>query len=142
MIDLTNLITKEDKFEQAKETKLSGINAAFSADYQALTDGYPEGERLTWPTQQAEALAWGDDPSAPTPYLDGLAAARGITPEDMRQKTLHQTLLFMQASQHLVGKRQRLRDLVHEAQTHEDLEAIHWDGPPAAYIGLLLPKGT
>ncbi len=125
-IDLSKLVTAADKFETAKQVKLSEINAAFTAASAALTEGYPEAERMTWPTQQAEALAWAADPEAPTPYLDGLAAARGITPEEMRQKTLDQTQLFMQASQQLVGTRQRLRDLVYEAQTPEDLDAISW----------------
>ncbi len=78
---------------------------------------------MTWPVQQQEALAWAVNNETPTPYLDGLADARGITPEDMRQKTLDQTQLFMMASQGLVGKRQRLRDLVYEAQTPDDLDA-------------------
>lgn len=129
MIDLTKLITAADKFEQAKEDKLAQINGDFTQSASALTEGYPEAERLTWPVQQAEALAWGADAEAPTPYLDGLADTRGIDPEDMRQKTLTQTQLFMAASQALVGKRQRLRDLVYEAETLEELDAIQWDEP-------------
>jgi len=86
---------------------------------------------MTWATQQAEVLAWADDESSPTPYLDGLAAARGITPEEMRAKTLAQTQLFMAASQQLVGKRQRLRDRVYEAETPQDLKAIQWEEPAA-----------
>jgi len=131
MIDLSKLITAEMKFEQAKEAKLAQINSDFTAAAAALTLGYPEAERMTWATQQAEVMAWEADENAPTPYLDGLAAARGITPEEMRQKTLEQTQLFMQASQVLVGKRQRLRDLVYEAQSPEDLDAIQWEEPAA-----------
>lgn len=131
MIDLSKLITASDKFEAAKAAKLSAINTDFGKAAKALTDGYPEAERLTWPVQQQEAMAWELDSSALTPYLDGLSVARGITPEQMRQKTLEQTQLFMSASQQLVGKRQRLRDLVHEAQSPGDLDAIQWDEPAA-----------
>lgn len=114
---------------ELKARKLAEINAAFEAAAHALTGGYPEAEQLTWPVQRAEALAWQSDPSSPTPYLDGLAAARGIEPEEMRQKTLTQTLLFMAASQQLVGKRQRLRDA---------LDAIEDDAvDAAAQIGAL-----
>lgn len=126
MIDYSQMITAEDKFLLAKEAKLQKINAAFTTASAALTEGYPEAERMTWPTQQAEALAWATDSEAPTPYLDGLAAARGITPEEMRQKTLDQTRLFMQASQHLVGTRQRLRDMVFAARSLEELDVINW----------------
>lgn len=131
MIDYSKIITAEMKFGLARDAKLAEINTAFTQAAAALTDGYPESERLTWPVQQQEALAWEADPDAPTPYLDGLAAARGITPEEMREKTLQQTQLFMLASQQLVGKRQRLRDLVYEAETPEDLDQIQWDEPAA-----------
>ena len=113
-------------FEQMQEAKVASINAAFSMAAAALTDGYPPAEQLTWPVQQAEAQAWGADPNAPTPYLDGLASARGISPEDMRALTLAQVQLFMAASQQLVGTRQRLRDLVWAATTPAELDAIEW----------------
>ncbi|MGB6105632.1 MAG: hypothetical protein WBF88_17455 [Pusillimonas sp.] len=131
VIDLSKLITAEMKFEQAKEAKLAQINSDFTQAASALTEGYPEAERMTWATQQAEAMAWAADANAPTPYLDGLALARGIDAEEMREKTLAQTQLFMQASQSLVGKRQRLRNLVYEAATQQELDAIQW-GEPAA----------
>lgn len=130
-MDYSKIITAADKFEQAREAKLGQINSAFTQAASALTDGYPEAERMTWATQQQEALAWAADSAAPTPYLDGLAAARGITPAEMRQKTLDQTQLFMQASQQLVGTRQRLRDLVYEVQTQAELDAIAWPTLPA-----------
>ena len=98
----------------------------------ALTAGYPEAERLTWPVQQREALAREADEQAPTPYLDGWVAARGITPTEMRGQTLTQVQTFMAAPQHLVGKRQRLRDAVHAVPADapdalEQIAAISWD---------------
>lgn len=116
-------------FADKQAVKIIEINTAFERAASALTAGYPEAERLTWPVQQQEALAWEADPDAPTPYLDGLALARGIPAEEMRQKTLDQTKLFTAASQQLVGKRQRLRDLVYEATTQAELDAIQWDEP-------------
>lgn len=122
---------EQQTFEELQRAKLAQLNNAFSLNALLLTDGYPEAERLTWPTQQAEAMAWGADGAAPTPYLDGLALARGIGAEEMRQKTLAQTQLFMVASQQLVGKRQGLRDLVYEAESAQALDAIQWDEPAA-----------
>lgn len=112
--------------EEAQAAQLAQINRDFEAAAQALTAGYPEAERLTWPVQQSEALAWAADPNAPTPYLDGLAAARGITPAEMRQLTLDQVNAFMMASQQLVGTRQRLRDEISTAETVEDVRAVVW----------------
>jgi len=111
---------------ELRAAKLAEINDAFEAAAAVLTVGYPPAERLTWPTQQAEALAWGGNTAAPTPYLDGVAAARGITPEEMRAKTLASVQQFMAASQYLVGVRQALRDAIDAATTAEDLGEIQW----------------
>jgi len=116
----------EPTLEEAQAAQLVLINASFEAAAQALTAGYPEAERLTWPIQQSEALAWAADNAAPTPYLDGLAAARGITPEDMRALTLAQVQAFQQASQQLVGTRQRLRDEINAAATVAAVRAVVW----------------
>lgn len=116
----------EPTLEEAQAAQLSQINRDFEAAAQALTAGYPEAERLTWPIQQAEALAWAADNNAATPYLDGLATARGITPAEMRQLTLDQVQAFMAASQQLVGTRQRLRDEINAAETVQDVQSIVW----------------
>lgn len=116
----------EPTLEEAQAAQLLVINASFETAAQALTAGYPEAERLTWPIQQSEALAWAADNAAATPYLDGLAAARGITPEDMRALTLAQVQAFQAASQQLVGTRQRLRDEINAAATVAAVRAVVW----------------
>ena len=116
----------EPSLADAQAQQIAVINAAFEVAAHALTAGYPATERLTWPVQQAEAQAWAANAAAPTPYLDGLAAARGITPEEMRQLTLDQVNLFLAASQHLVGTRQRLRDEINDAETVEAVRAVVW----------------
>lgn len=96
----------------------------------ALTAGYPDFEQKTWPTQEREALAWEVNPATPTPFLDGIAAVRGITPEDMRAKTLGAVKAFRQASQYLVGTRQALRDAIEAATTAEAVLAVTWPNDP------------
>ena len=113
-------------FEDLQAEAVERLNAEFQSAASAVTNGYPQIERLTWPTQQAEVQAWFLDNNAATPYLDGLAAERGIDRQDMLTKTWEQTQLFMAASQMLVGKLQRLRDEVYEAKSISDLNAITW----------------
>lgn len=113
--------------EEQRMRKLYEIDNAFSAAAESMLSGYPHAERLTWPTQQQEALAWAANNSAPTPYLDGLAAARGITAEDMRARTLDAVQTWMAASQLLVGRRQALRDAAQLAADEETLAAITWE---------------
>jgi hypothetical protein len=91
-----------------------------------LVSGYPHGEQMTWDVQRVEAMAWAADPATPTPYLDGLAKARGITAEDMRARTLAQTQAFLAASQQLVGKRQKLADRIAAAKTPAEVAKIVW----------------
>lgn len=119
---------KPDALEILRVRKLREIDEAFSAAAEALLQGYPAAERLTWPTQQAEALAWSANSRAPTPYLDGLAAARGLKPEDMRARALQAVQTWMAASQLLVGRRQASRDAVHAAQNKDGLAAVVWMG--------------
>jgi len=111
---------------QARAEKLRQINQAFRDAASELTAGYPAEETLTWGIQQSEALAWQANSSAPTPYLDGLAAERGIDVLDMRQRTLNKVLQFMSASQVLVGVRQRLEHEIEDAQTVLEIDAISW----------------
>lgn len=117
---------KPDALETLRARKLREIDGAFSNAAEALLLGYPQAERLTWPTQQAEALAWAANSSTPTPYLDGLATARGITAEDMRSRTLEAVQIWMAASQLLVGHRQALRDAAQAAQSKEALAMVVW----------------
>ena len=103
------------------------INTAFESAAQALTAGYPPTERSTWFMQQSEALAWGANSTAPTPYLDGLATARGIEFDDMRRRTLGNVRLFMTASQQLIGKRQSIKSRIDQATTAEAIAEIVWE---------------
>ncbi|MCH1989146.1 hypothetical protein [Achromobacter xylosoxidans] len=116
--------------EEARRRKHAEINDAFESAASALTEGYPETERLTWTVQLQEAIAWGADSLVATPYLDGLASERGISVGEMRTKTLEQVRQFLAASQVLVGKRQRLRDAVNAVQdgpnAMNELAAIAW----------------
>ncbi|WP_017757605.1 hypothetical protein [Pseudacidovorax intermedius] len=113
-----------------KTARARAVDADFSKASAALLDGYPQAERLTWPTQQAEAMAWHADAQAATPFLDGLAVHRGIPPETMRAKTLAAVQAFQQASQYLVGTRQRLQDELAQATTAEAIAAVSWPSDP------------
>lgn len=112
--------------ESLRARKLREIDGAFSAAAETLLHGYPQAERLTWPTQQTEALAWAENSSIQTPYLDGLAAARGITPDEMRARTLQAVQVWMATSQQIVGRRQALRDAAQQADSKESLAMVNW----------------
>lgn len=109
---------------RTRAAKLAEVNQAFESATSLLTAGYPESEKDSWPNQTIEALAWGNDNAAPTPYLDALAENRGIEPLLYRQKTLDKVIAYKAASAVLIGRRQRYADLISAAEGASDLDAI------------------
>ena len=74
-----------DSQEAARELKARMIvaNAAFLSEVDAMTAGYSQTEIDTFPTQEAEALAFTADAEAPTPLLDALVSESGETKDDL-----------------------------------------------------------
>ena len=125
--DWVTKVWAERSVERLRTDRLAEINRRFGIESAALVAGYPAAERQTWASQEAEALAWSVDSAVPTPYLDGIASARGIDVAEMRAKTLDAVNAFRAASQQLVGIRQALRDAIQNPNaTRAQLEAIAW----------------
>lgn len=104
--------------------KLSEINSAYDAATSSLVSTYPSTELLTFDKQESEARAYSADPSASTLFLSGLAKARGITLDDLVGRVIEKSEAFASAVATLTGQRQRYEDLLGEAQTVEEVEAI------------------
>ena len=98
----------ERKAEAKRKAALSGADAAV-AGYMAL---FSEVERSTWPKQQAEVEAVAADPAAPTPTLDALAQARGITREEQIEKAKAKVEAFVPLSAFIIGTQQRYEDQI------------------------------
>ena len=111
-------------FEELKYAKLSEINAAYNAATSALVSAYPKSELLTFDKQEAEARAWQADNSAETPLVDMLAAGRQIDKAELVRRIIAKADAFALATGYLTGQRQRYEDLLGEAQTVEEVEAI------------------
>lgn len=111
--------------EQARTRQHAAINAGFSAATAALTAGYPAAEQISWPTQQAEVAAYQADPTAPTPVLDAIAAARGVDRTEIISKAAGMIAAMVQMAP-LIGTRQRLRDDIDKATTPEAVALVKW----------------
>lgn len=111
-------------FEELKSAKLSKINAAYNAATSALVSTYPKSELLTFDKQESEARAWQADNSAETPLVDMLAAGRQIDKAELVRRIILKSDAFKLAAGYLTGQRQRYEDLLGEAQTVEEVEAI------------------
>lgn len=110
--------------DELRAIKLNDINAAYDTATSSLVSTYPQTELLTFDKQEAEARAYSADPSASTPFLSGLAQARGITLDDLVGRVIAKSEAFAAAVATLTGQRQRYEDLLTVAKTAEEIEAI------------------
>ena len=106
------------KIAELNKTAQSFINAAAGADL------VPDFEFATWPLQSAEAQAWAADKSAPTPILDGIAAARGMDADKLKAAALRKALAYSALSAHVAGQRQALQSKIEAAKTKDELDKI------------------
>ena len=110
--------------ERLKAAKLREILSGSDAAMNALTTTYSENEKLSWPKQEAEAKALSTDPDASAQLLRGIAAARGIPLEELRDKVLANVTASEQATAIILGTQQRYEDELRAAETIEAVQAI------------------
>ncbi|XZA36051.1 hypothetical protein AABM17_1093 [Neisseria musculi] len=110
----------------AKSAKLQQLNAAAQdyIDAAAETDKLPAFEVQTWPLQAVEVKVWAADNAAPTPVLDGIAAARGVPVEQLRAAALRKTLAYEALTASIAGQRQALQAKIEAAKTTAALDKI------------------
>lgn len=107
-----------------KSRKLTEINDAYQQAIATLTPTYPDDERLTFDKQEAEARAWLADNSAPTPFVDALAAGRQMDKAELVSRIIAKADAFALASGSLTGQRQRYEDMLDVAETADAVAAI------------------
>lgn len=110
--------------DKGKVSKLAEINVTYNVATSALVSTYPETELLTFDKQEKEAREWKNDNSSATPFLDGLAKARGIDKAELVDRVIAKADAFQTAIAALTGLRQKYEDQLDLAQTAEDIAAI------------------
>ncbi|WP_322889301.1 MULTISPECIES: hypothetical protein [unclassified Yoonia] len=78
--------------------RMAAIIAERDRRMSAIASGYSPIERETWPVQVEEAKAIKADPDAVTPMLSHLAAARGLTVDQMADRVLDLNAVFATAT--------------------------------------------
>ena len=95
------------------------LRTALTAEYerrmQAIAAGYPPSERESWPVQTSEAYALLDDATAPTPWIDAAASARGLARLELAQRIVAKDAQYRVISGTLSGVRQRIEDQIDAA---------------------------
>lgn len=121
---------------KAKAAKLHAAAEAAQAFIERVAglNGVPQFERDSWASQAAEAQAWAADHDAPTPILAGIAKARGVPLDILRERALAKSNAYTELTASVAGQRQAIEDRVHAAADIAALDAI-----PIRYAPPLIP---
>lgn len=119
---------KAAKLHEAAEAAQRFIDAV------AGLDGVPQFERDSWASQGQEAQAWAADHNAPTPILAGIAKARGVPLDVLRERALAKSNAYTALTASVAGQRQAIEDRVHAAADMAALNTI-----PIRYAPPLIP---
>lgn len=111
-LDLSKLITAEEKLQQRIESKRRAIQRDYTDAMDQIAGQYPDRERETWHKQLAEAQALDADPDAPTPYIDSCVAESGEDRSALAANILSKDAAYAQHAGQAAGvMRRRLREL-------------------------------
>lgn len=110
--------------DSAKSKSQAEVVVQYEQRVQALSFGYSQYERESWPVQITEATAYTSDPEAMTPWLDAASAARGIDKAELAARVIAMDTAYRQIHGALTGHRQKLWDQIYAAQTADELTAI------------------
>jgi hypothetical protein len=118
-------VSTAEQLTDAKTRKLAEVaQAAQMFIDNAVQDAAPRVERDTYPLQAAEAEAWAFDNSNPTSLLEGIASARNIDLDDLRQRTLDKSRAWQALCGMVIGQRQAFEDRINQVKSLEALNAI------------------
>ena len=126
-VEIAKQLTQQ-QFQTAKSAKLVALNTTAQNYINQATgvDKLPQFEKDTWAIQGQEAKAWAADNHALTPVLDGIANARGVPAQILKQKALEKTLAFEALTATVVGTRQAIETRINKAKDIGELEAIEF----------------
>ena len=111
---------------KAKAAKLHEAATAAQGfiDRVAGLDTVPPFERDSWASQALEAQAWAADHDAKTPILAGIAKARGVPLDTLRERALAKSNAYTVLTASVAGQRQAFEDRIHAAADLDALGAI------------------
>ncbi|AUZ85779.1 hypothetical protein [Methylophaga nitratireducenticrescens] len=111
-------------FAEAFIQKLAEITQAFQVAMSPITSTYTAEDIASFPTQEAEAMAWDANNSASTPLLDLIVANRpGIDKATLVSRVITNAATYKALSGTSIGKKQAFEDLIYALKTqHEDTQ--------------------
>lgn len=119
--------------EQAKQNKLNSIKSRYEQEMAVVRGDATQSEIASWDKQEQQAReykAWvdggevGAEPS--TPFVDDLAAARGVTKDWLVGRIIVKATQASTYTATQTGIRQKLEDGLDDAATVAEVRAVTW----------------
>lgn len=118
---INQLIADYNPWPSEKQNKLVEITESFKTETDNLIADIPQVERDSWFVQRSEALSY---PNGPTPYLEILAAGRGISLETLVEKVRVKAHMYSTAYFTLQARKDYLEDLIKTFPDNGQLERL------------------
>lgn len=117
---LTRMSSEEERahlhpdksLQELASTALALVNAEYDRHIEIYINSFPLGERLSWPTQSAEAAAVLAGDEGAMPWIDAAILHRGVSRVEMAEKIKRKADMFSAASGTLSGIRQWHEDCI------------------------------
>ncbi len=113
-----------DAVERLADHLKTEVGLVFEKYFAGIKNGYTEGTVTTFDQQKEEAIRYEADNSYPTPLLDALAFKREIDKGVLVQKILDKSEMFSIASGVLLGRTQKIEDMIDAAVGSDDMEEL------------------
>ena len=108
--------------DDAKAEKIALLRSHFESVVASVKADAAPYEVATWETQRTEYMAWQANNATPTPYVSGLATARGLTVPELMAKIAAKVAAFAT----LQGTQHALETSINTATTIKEVEDIIW----------------
>ena len=102
------VIVSNDKSKTLDMLQREAEAKYFEYKVESLVVDYPQYERDTFNTQEAEARGWKNNNNYVTPLLDSMAQARGIEKSMLVDKVIEKADMFKVAVGTIIGEKQKI----------------------------------
>ena len=125
-LNVEKLQSEAETLDNRKEAISFKLKENFSNTIKLITSKYAEYELESWETQRQEWVNWSNNNKRKTPYIDQLAASRGISRLELLQKVGRKVTAIAA----IQGQQHAKEDAIAAATNHDELDIVNIDYEP------------
>ncbi len=124
---VNNIIATFDPLPKAKENAIDRVNNQAQSYIEQFESKYPDYIKHRFATQRKEALAWSEDNTSPTLFIDAVAIAKQVDRVEQIQKVLEKVWESDSRAATVDGTRQRIINDIHQTTNLDDVESVNFE---------------